>query len=205
MVRIKAWLVSFLLIWSLFLSSPVLADRIAKKSPDYPSVVETLNQFLEFQANPEQSEYSTTEIEQKINNLKIQKYVLETSEDWGICQNQTDKTIGVYGHDPKRPLENTLFYLAKGQETDDSWDCEGVYIPNDVQVNSLNLIAAEPSALRIIDGTKLTITTNPSTGELVLNVPSGLLNVIPFGDSNWSIPSLSQADIDAQIPNAPTD
>lgn len=205
MVRIKAWFISFLLICSFFIASPVLADRIAKKSPDYPSVVETLNQFLEFQANPEQSEYSTTEIAEKINNLKLQKYVLETSEDWGICQNKTDKTLGVYGHDPTKPLQNTLFYLAKGQETDDNWDCEGIYIPNDVQVNSLNLIPAEPSALRIIDGTILTATTNPTTGELVVNVPSGLLNVIPFGDINWSIPSLSQADIDAQIPNAPTD
>jgi len=205
MVRIKAWLISFLLICSVFLASPVLADRIAKKSPDYPSVVEALNQFLEFQANPKQSEYSTVEIAEKINNLKLQKYVLETSEDWGICQNKTDKTLAVYGHDPKKPLQNTLFYLAKGQETDDNWDCEGIYIPNDVQVNSLNLIAAEPSALRIIDGTTLTATTNPTTGELVVNVPSGLLNVIPFGDINWSIPDLSQADIDAQIPNAPTD
>ena len=104
MVRIKTWLISLLLIGCLIIASPALADRIAKKSPDYPSVVETLNQFLELQANPEQSEYSIAEIEQTIDNLKLQKYVLETSEGWGICQNKTDKILGVYGHDPKKPL-----------------------------------------------------------------------------------------------------
>lgn len=205
MKQLKIWLVSLLCIGSLLIASPVLADRIAKKSPDYPVVVENLNTLLETQANPEQSQYSAEQLQQKISDLKLQKYILETAEDWGVCRNETGKTLAIYARSPKKATQNTLFYLANGEETDDNWDCEAIYVPSDVQVASLNLTSEEPSALKIIDGTKLVISSNPNTGELLLDAPSALLQTIPFSDKNWSIPNLTQADIDAQVPNAPID
>ncbi|ELR98861.1 hypothetical protein [Gloeocapsa sp. PCC 73106] len=205
MTQIKIWLISLICIASFFISYPVLADSMAKKSPDYPPLVENLNQLLGFQANPEQNGYTSQELQKKIDNFKLQKYVLETSEDWGVCRNETDKILGIYGRQPKKPVQDILFYLAAGEETDDSWDCQGIYIPSDTKVASLDVITGEPSVLKIVDGTKLVVTSNPDTGELSLNVPSGLVEVIPFGDTNQSIPNLAQADIDAQTPNAPTD
>lgn len=205
MRQLIIWLVSLLWVASFLVASPVLADRIAKKSPDYPVVVQTLDQLLLTQSDPEQTEYYPEELQQKIETAKLQKYILETAEDWGVCRNKTGKTLGIYGHAPKKSTQNTLVYLADGEETDDNWDCEGIYLPNDVQVASLNLVAGEPSTLKIIDGTNLVVSTNQTTGELEFNVPSGLLQIVPIADNNWSVPNLTQADIDAQVPNAPTD
>jgi hypothetical protein len=205
MKQLKIWLVTLLCIASFAVASPVLADRIAKKSPDYPVVVENLNSLLELQSNPEQSEYSPEELQQKISDLKLQKYVLETSEDWGVCRNETGKTLSIYARNPKKGTPNTIFYLANGEETDDNWDCEGIYIPNDVKVASLNLPSGESSVVKILDGTNLTISSSPNTNELLLDIPSALLQTINASDTTWTIPNLTQADIDAQAPNAPID
>ncbi len=43
--------------------------------------------------------------------------------------------------------------------------------------------------------------TNPQTGIVEFNVTPA--KVLKADDPNWSIPNLSQADIDAAIPNAP--
>jgi hypothetical protein len=204
MKQFKIWLISLVWIASFLVAAPVLADRIAKKSPDYAVVVQTLEQLFVTQNDPEQTEYSTEELQQKIDNLKLQKYVLETAEDWGVCRNETGKTLAVYGHQPKKSLQDTLVYLADGKETDDNWDCQGIYIPNDVQIAGLNLIPG-PATLKILDGTYLVISANQETGELAFNVPSGLLEIVPITDNNWSVPDLTQADIDAQVPNAPID
>ncbi|ACK68325.1 conserved hypothetical protein [Rippkaea orientalis PCC 8801] len=205
MRQFTIWLISLVWIASFCLASPVLADKIAKKSPDYPVVIENLEQLLALQGDPSQTEYSPEELQQEIEAVKLQKYVLETSEDWGVCRNQTGKILGIYGHAPKKSSQDTLVYLADGEETDDSWDCEGIYLPNDIQVASLNLTAGEPSTVKILDGTHLVVTTNPTTGELEFNLPSALLEVVPITDNNWPVPNLAQGDIDAQVPNAPID
>jgi hypothetical protein len=38
-----------------------------------------------------------------------------------------------------------------------------------------------------------------------LNLPLALTQLVKAGDVNWTIPTLTQADIDAQTPNAPID
>lgn len=176
MKKIKVWLVSLLCLAILLIASPALADRIAKRSPDYPVVVENLNALLSVQADPQQKEYTPEELKQIISDLQFQKYVLETSEDWGVCRNETGKNLAIYARNPKKAIPSTLFYIGNGEETDDNWDCEAVYIPNDVNVASLALPAGQPSVVRIVDGTNLTISSNPDTGELLLDAPSALIN-----------------------------
>ncbi|WP_231937634.1 hypothetical protein [Geminocystis sp. NIES-3709] len=205
MKKLKVWLVSLLCIATFLIASPVLADRIAEKSPDYPIVVENLNALLTLKSDPQQTEYTPEELKQAISELEFQKYVLETSEDWGICRNETGKNLAIYARNQKKATPNTLFYLGDGQETDDNWDCEAVYIPNDVNVASLELPDGQPSAVRILDGTNLTISTNPDTGELLLDAPSALIEVVDATDTTLSIPNVTQTEIDAQVANAPID
>lgn len=205
MRHLKVLLLILLFSVSFLVASPALADRIAKKSPDYPVVVQTLNNLLSVKNDPEQTEYTAEELQQKIADLKLQKYILETSEDWGVCRNETGKTLAVYAHKPKKSYQNTLFYLGNGEATDDDWDCDGVYLPNDSKVAGLNPVEGEPAAFKIVDGTRLVVTANPDTGELDFNVPSALIQPIQPDEANWQIPNLAQADIDLQAPNAPTD
>ena len=190
---------------NLAIAQPSLADRIAKKSPDYPQVTQALKDLLKVKADPSQSEYTVEQIQQKTADLQLQKYILETSEDWGTCRNETGKTLAVFAHKPKSSGTNTLYYLGSGKSTDDSWDCDGVLLPNDAKVAGFNLTAGEPAALKILDGTQLVATTNPTTGEVELNTPLALTKILNVGEPNWSIPNLAQADIDAQKPNAPID
>lgn len=205
MKKIKVWLVSLLCLGILLIASPALADRIAKKSPDYPVVVENLNALLSVQADPQQKEYTPEELKQVISDLQFQKYVLETSEDWGVCRNETGKNLAIYARNPKKATPSTLFYIGNGEETDDNWDCEAVYIPNDVNVASLALPAGQPSAVRILDGTNLTIRSNPDTGELLLDAPSALIEIVDATDTTLSIPNVTQGEIEKQVPNAPID
>lgn len=205
MKLIKAFLIILVLLVNVVIAQPSLADPIAEKSPDYPKVTQTLNELLQIRANPDQTEYSAAELQQKIATLQLQKYILETSEDWGVCRNETGKTLGVYLHEPKKATQDTLYYLADGESTDDDYDCSGIYLPNDAKVAGLGLVGNAPVALSILDGTQLTATTNPTTNEIELNVPSTLTEIVNVGEENWTIPNLAQADIDAQTPNAPAD
>lgn len=198
-------LVVLMLLVNLAFSQPSLAGKIAKKSPEYPQITQALGELLKVKADPDQSQYAADELQQKIADLQLQKYVLETSEDWGTCSNETGKALAVYARKPKSAGTSTLYYLGNGKTTDDDWDCDGVLLPNDAKVAGFNLTAGEPAALKILDGTQLVATTNADTGEVELNTPQALTKILNVGEPNWSIPNLTQADIDAQTPNAPID
>jgi hypothetical protein len=114
------------------------------------------------------------------------------------------KTLGVYLSSKKSP--STLYYLGD-ETTDDDYDCNGIYLPAGTNVTFSPLVAAqeltEPLALKIVDGTQFIITSNPETGAIEFNIPPA--QTFKAGDANWSIPMLTQADIDGQKPNAPED
>ncbi len=205
MKALKILLVLLLCVVSLAIAGPASADRIAKKSPDYPVVTQALNHLLQLQKDPNQTTYQPEELQQKIADVKLQKYILETSKNWGTCRNETGKTLAIYAHQPKASATNTLYYLGAGQETDDDWDCDGVYLPSDAKIAGFNLTGSDPVALKILDGSRLVATTNPDTGELELNLPLALTELVKAGEVNWSVPAMAQADIDAQVPNAPVD
>ncbi len=206
----KIVLAVLVLLVNLVVAQPSWADAPKfTNSSDYTEVTQALDKLLKAKDAPAQSGYTSEEI-QKIGELRLQKYILETAEDWGQCHNETGKTLGVYAHKPKKSSssqESTLYFLADGEVTDDDWNCDGIYLPSGVKVTGLipaytqGQELGEPLALKIVNGTQLVAKTNPETGAVELNVSPA--KVFKAGEVNWSIPNLSQADIDSKAPNAP--
>ncbi|WP_377474910.1 MAG: SPFH domain-containing protein [Microcoleus anatoxicus] len=58
-------------------------------------------------------------------------------------------------------------------------------------------------AVKIVDGTQFVATANPDTAAVEFNVPTA--KVFKPGDANWFVPDVTQAYIDTQLPNAPTE
>ena len=212
---IQVALVILVFLVNLMFTQPSWADRPKlTSSPEYTEVTEAITNLLKAKKSPTESDYTPAEIEQKIGELQLQKYILETAKTWGTCQNETGQTLAVYAHKPQKSFfpnmkESQLFYLGDGQVTDDEWSCDGVYLPSGAKVtglvsgNTQDQELTEPIALKIVSGTQLVATTNRETGTLELNVPPA--QIFKVGEGNWSIPTLSQADIAAKTPNAPID
>jgi hypothetical protein len=193
------------------IAQPSLADRgKLMKSPDYTDVTKALDELLKPSDSAEQSETSAADRQQKLSDLQFQKYILETASNRAQCTNETGKTIGVYLKSKKAPASepSTLYYLADGQMTDDDLDCDGVFLPTGAKVSlspfdTQGAELTEPLAIKVVDGTQLTIKSNPETGAVGFNVPFS--QVFKAGEGNWSIPTIAQADVEAQTPNAPVE
>lgn len=203
----KFVLVALVLLVNLMIAQPSWADRPKLTStPDYTEVTQALNTLLQAKNDPDQSGLTAQEIEQQLGELNLQKYILETAKDWAQCRNETGKTLAVYAHKAKKTAQpGTLYYLGNGQTTDDDWNCDGVYLPSGTQVAGLSTAdgqgLTEPLAIKVVGGTQLIAKTNPGTGAVEFNVNPA--KVFKAGEGTLAIPNLSQADIDAQIPNAP--
>ncbi len=203
----KMILVVLVLLINLVVAPPTLADRPKlTKSPDYTEVTQALNDLAQAKDTPDQAGYTATELQQKLGELQLQKYILETSRSWAQCRNETGKTLAVYAHKPKKSATqvSNLYYLANGEITEDEWNCDGVYLPTGVKVAGLPGDAQQeltaPLAVKIVPGTQLVATTNLD-GTLEFNVAPA--KVFKAGDVNWSIPELSVAELDTKVPNAP--
>lgn len=182
-------------------------------NPDYIEVSQTLNTLLGAKNSTDKNEsYTPEELQKKIAQLEFQKYTLETGKNWGQCRNDTGKTLAVYG--PKRKkaassYENALYFLGAGETTEHKWDCDGIYLPSDVKATDLSAadkLAQEligGVAVKIVDGTQFVATANPDTAAVEFNVPTA--KVFKPGDANWFVPDVTQAYIDTQVPNAPTE
>ncbi|MBH8577865.1 hypothetical protein I8752_33885 [Nostocaceae cyanobacterium CENA369] len=195
-------------------AKPSLADppKITK-NPDYVEVTKSLD-LLQEQLAVTKSGQATSEtltaedIQKKIDELSFQKYALEKGINWSQCRNETDKTIAVYGPKPKKPktpYENTLYFLGAGQATPTEWDCQGIYLPNDIKLTSSN---TDPNqqlegavAIKIFKGTQLIAKNDAETGALELNIsPSKFFK---SGDINWYIPNVSERNIAFRVPDVP--
>lgn len=182
-------------------------------NPDYIEVTQTLNTLLEAKKSTESNQnYTPEELQKKIAQLEFQKYTLETGKSWGQCRNNTGKTLAVYGPKPKKAAsdyQNALYFLGDGQTTEHKWDCDGIYLPSDVQATDLSVVDKVAQALtggvavKIVDGTQFVATANPQTAAIEFNVPTA--KVFKPGDVNWFVPDVTQAYIDTQLPNAPTE
>ncbi|WP_416668938.1 hypothetical protein [Egbenema bharatensis] len=203
----KIALVCLILLMNVLLIQPAYADGPKLDSNiDYLEVTESLDGLVNARDTEQLPEgiNSTDELQQKIAELQYQKYIIETGEGYGLCRNETAKTIAVYGAAPKKSnseYDNTLYLLNSGEETDDDWSCTGVYIPNNVKLAGVNLDGA--SAVRTLSGAELVIRENPETGAIELNLPP--TQILKAGDANWEIPDLAEADLNRQLPQAPTD
>jgi hypothetical protein len=206
----------FQLIWAalvflvnLAIAQPVWADAPKLTlSPDYAEVTQTLTDLLQAKDAPDQAGYDAAGLQQKIGELQLQKYILESATEWGQCRNETGKTIGVYAHKPTKKAAftsdtSTLYYLADGETTDDDWNCDGVLLPTGATVAGIGGEQAltEPLAVKLVPGTQLVAKADPTTGIVAFNVPAA--KVLKATDSAWALPTVSQTDIDAQAPNAP--
>ncbi|MEH2245516.1 hypothetical protein [Nostoc sp.] len=213
----KSLLIVLLIFANLAFAQPSFADRPKfSKNPDYIEVTKALKQLSQTKDAPTQVEGLTPEeIQKRMEELTLQKYALETGTNWGQCDNQTGNTIAVYGKRPNDEdnedtvYDNNLYFLANGQSTKKNWDCDGIYLGNDVKVanftfnpNGQGQKLTGPAALKILDGTQLVVKTNPDTAAIELNVPN--VKVINSNEAKWFIPDISQALIDTRVPNAPS-
>ncbi|MDI9638369.1 hypothetical protein QQ054_06285 [Oscillatoria amoena NRMC-F 0135] len=202
---LKALALAIVLILNVCSVQPALADRPPiDKNPDYLTITQSLTELTKAQQDNTLPEGMTpAEVSQQINQLKYQKYIIETGEDT-TCRNETTQKVAIYGEKPKKSastFDSIIYLLSPGEETDDDWACQGVYLPNDAKVAGLTIDSA--SALKILPGTQIVLTENAETGEIEFNLPPA--NVVKAGEINWEIPDLTQADLNSQFPNAPVD
>ncbi len=209
MKHLKVMLIALMVLVNLAIAQPAKADRGKfMTSPDYTTVTQAIDALLKVKDNPEEANLTAADLQEKMATLQFQKYVLETAEGRSQCANQTGKTIAVYVSPKKATQPPTLYYLGDGQVTDDDYDCKGAYLPGGAKLASSPFDTqgqelAEPLALRVVDGTQLILTSNPSTGVVGLNAP--VAQSFKAGEGNWSIPTLTSAEIEAQAPNSPAD
>ncbi|BAZ48818.1 hypothetical protein NIES4103_14280 [Nostoc sp. NIES-4103] len=214
MKKLKYVLMVAILLVNLVFAQPSLADRPEyTKNPDYKTLIQqlkTLQTIKETQAELEG--YTAEQIDQKINELELQKYAFESGIDWGQCSNQTGKTLAIYGPEPDVDDDEyssgaALYFLGDNQTTEDNWNCKGVYLPNDVTAVAINQNGQTEDVtggvvIKVPNGTNLVLKTNPETGVVEFN-QAGTTILKPSG-TNWFIPNVSQAIVDARVTNAPT-
>ncbi len=205
----KLWKTIFLgllLCLNFAIATPALADKPNfQDNPNYLEITDNLSKLLDAKANKSLPEgLNSSQVNQKITQLQFEKYIMENGESNTECRNETGKSIAVYGSKTKKTdtnYDNALYLLPDGQTTDEDWNCEGVYLPNDAKVAGLDLDSAV--AAKVLKGTKLIVTANPDTGVYELNLPPA--KVFKAGEANWDIPDLTQASLDVQYPKAPID
>src|SRR4028119_250746 len=198
---IKFFLVALVLLVNLMIAPPSWAGKDFTKGTDYAEVTQALSELLSIKDTPDQAGYTPEEYQQKLGELQMQKYVMETAKKRAQCRNQTGQTLAVYANKPKKS-PTQLYFLAAGEITDDDWDCDGIYVPAGTQATlgpaSQPLSLAEPVAIKVVDGTQLVATANAATGGIQLNVTPA--KVFKAGETTWTLPSFSQAQINAQVP-----
>jgi len=210
MKRIKVLLVALILCINVAFALPAWADRgKLMKSPDYTEVTQAIAALLAEDA-PTTTGLKPAEIQQKLADLQLQKYILETADGRAQCANQTGKTLAIYAESKKATGTQppALYFLADGQVTDDDFVCKGVYLPAGTTVSySLadpkGQALAEAIAIKIVNGTQLIATADPETGVIAFNLHPA--QTFKAGEGTWEVPALTQEELAAQTPNAPVD
>lgn len=210
MKALTSVLVAVVLMINLVWVQPASAEAKYTKNPDYLEVTQALKQASLIAEDEKKTQGTISEtVQQQIDYLQFQQYALKSGINWGQCTNNTGKTIAVYGSSQKEDIEDqaTLYFLGDGQTTRQKWDCDGFYVPQDLKAINLGLAEQSeplqgPIAVKILDGTQLTIQANSETGNLEFNSP--LAKVVQESQVHWFIPNISQSIIDNQLPNTPT-
>ncbi|MBR8832812.1 MAG: hypothetical protein DSM106950_01900 [Stigonema ocellatum SAG 48.90 = DSM 106950] len=202
MSKFKIVLVALVFIVNLMIAQPSWAGKNFTKGADYAEVTQALNQLLTVKDAPEEAGYTPEAFQHRLAQLQFQKNIIETAKKRAQCRNETGRTLAVYANKPKKS-PTQLYFLATGEITDDDWDCDGIYLPAGTHLvlspNTPVQELTEPIAVKFVDGTQSVARTNPATGALELNVEPA--KVFKAAKSDWILPALSQADIDAQVPS----
>lgn len=198
---LKAALVAIVLLVNLLIAPPSWAGQDHTKGADYAEVTQAINQLLQVKATPDQAGYTPEQLQQQLAKLQAQKTVMETTTTRAQCHNDTTGTLAVYANKPKKS-PTQLYFLGAGKETDDDWDCDGFYLPAGTQAvfgtNAEVQTLTEPLAVKFTDGTQSIARTNPATGAVEFNVVPA--KMFKAGETNWTMPTLSQSNINAQTP-----
>jgi hypothetical protein len=134
-------------------------------------------------------------------------------------RNDSSHNVGVFLHFKKDPPDSPapVAVLAPGHETDDDFDLVGLYLPADVALNwdaGGSPASAAPRLALVLDGQQLRLSdpiTDPAEPAVAepayrLNLPlADLLDDKAASSLTAELPTLSQADLDAQPESAPTD
>ncbi len=198
----KFALIALVLLVNLIITKPALANKDFTKGSDYAEVTQAIDQILQVKDAPDRAGYSPEQFQQRLAELQSQKTIMETAKKRAQCHNELTGTLAVYANLPKKS-PTQLYFLGAGQETDDDWDCDGMFLPAGTTVvlspNAEAQKLDEAIAVKFVDGTQSTARINPATNAIELNVAPA--HVFKVGDPNWSIPTLTQADIDATTPS----
>lgn len=192
----KIALVVLIFVVNLAIAQPSLADRPkVSKNPDYIQVTKTLNGLSALR----ESQGVTPELQQRIDELTLQKATIESGVTWGQCTNQTGNTIGIFGpaSEESETGDNSLYFLANGETTPEGWDCQGIYLPSGINVAG---IETTPAVFTILDGTRLVARRNTETSAIEFNVPA----LKSSQENKLTIPNVSQAFIESRIPSTLT-
>lgn len=203
MKLLRTVLIVSVLLLNVLLVRPAWADAGKfMKSPEYTQVTQAIADLT----NPEKpTNLSAEAVQQKLADLRFQKYILETAESRSTCSNQTGKTLAIYAKTKKAETLPTLYYLGAGETTDDDVECVGIYLPgaSKVDFGADQQELAEPIAIKFVPGTKLIASVNSNTNVVEFNAPAS--GSFKATEIDWLIPTTTQAEIDAQAPNAPID
>jgi hypothetical protein len=200
------------LVLNFAIAMPAHADRPLSQNPDYRAANQALSKLLdERQAKQDAGEVLPDSLTAAIDQLSAQTFALESGVTWGQCENTSGQVVGVYGPEPDDAdnyrYATGLYFLANGETTAIEWDCEGILIPKDASAvatltDGQNQDFAGLTALKVADGTRVTVGRDAATGKLTLSTaPTAAVNA---AQANWPIPSLSQAAIDRRPLDAPT-
>ncbi|MBW4695719.1 MAG: hypothetical protein KME27_28555 [Lyngbya sp. HA4199-MV5] len=197
----KVVLVAIVLLVNLIIAPPSWAGQDHTKGADYAEVTQAIKQLLQVKDTPDQAGYTPEQFQQQLAQLQAQKDVMETTTTRAQCHNATTGTLAVYANKPKKS-PTQLYFLGAGTETDDDWDCDGFYLPAGTQAvlapHAEVQTLTEPLAVKFTDGTQSIARTNPATGAVEFNVAPA--KMFKAGETNWTVPTLSQADISATPP-----
>lgn len=201
-----------ILFLNLLIAPPALADRPLSKNPDYIAASKSLTQLqADRQAKQAAGEAIPETLETQIEQLTAQTFALESGTTWGQCENASGQVVGVYGPEPDDAknyrYETGLYFLANGETTAIEWDCAGILIPKGAKavatlIDGTTQEFAGLTALRVADGTRVTVGRDAETGTLTLSAAP--TEEVDGASANWPLPSLSQAVIDRRPLDAPT-
>lgn len=160
----------------------------------------------------------TPEQQSRLEDLNQLALAIRRSDGRAQLRNDSTHNIGLYLRYKKDPPNTPapLRVLGPDQESDDDYELVAFYVPEGVTLQwGQRVLAAAPGPLlaRVLEGQRLRLgdgVVDAVNGEsrigYTLNLPVfSLLQSDASSAVAADVPSLSQADLDAQIPDAPTD
>lgn len=165
----------------------------------------------------------------RLEDLNQLASAIRRSDDRAQLRNASSHNIGLFLRYKKDPPESaaSLQILGPAQESDDDFELLGIYVPagvtlqwgQEAQPPSGAGPAAGPRVARVLAGQQLRLADAPVTPEspgvgssqeasvgYSLNLPIfALLEPEAAASITAEVPNLSQAELDAQPANAPTD